>query len=1316
MEGPPAPRKTSVDSRIRSRLALSLLLALGSVAGGHAAPVLSEILAINDAGLLDGDGDTEDWIELCNPDAAPFDMEGYYLTDDPDDLTRWPFPAGSVIGAGAYLIVFASGKTDPPVDELHAGWKLASGGEFLALVAPDGQTIVDSYAPEYPQQYGDISYGLAGDGLLKYFTAPTPGAPNVGGISDPQGLVQFTPPSKTLTATTLVELSSANPAAAIRYTIDGSDPDESSALYAGPLAVNLTTEVRARVYLPGEPPGPVNSASYVKLRGNDVKGFTSPLPIVLIENFGAGPIPDKRAHNPPAGNGGGIQQVPRQPAFLAIFDRGADGVARLADPPDLTTRMGIRVRGSSSAAQPAKKENCSMEAWSATNEDQVDIRPLGLPADNDFLLYAPYHYDRALIRNAWVYESMQLMGHYAPRTRFVEVFINTEGDPLTMSDFAGVFVLLEKVKQSRDRVDIDDFSPDGATGGWLLESNRMDPLPEDSSTQPFNFHTAGPNRIKETPSGGGSGGGDDIPTGYNTFLNFVEPNGYETTRAQRRSIIAWFDTFEDSLYGADFRRPDTGYRRYLDLDSFIDHWIMVNLCRNVDGLQLSTFMYRPSTDGKLHLNPVWDYDRAIDSYDGRDDAVSGMWAQQFLWFPRLFSDPEFAQRAADRWQELRRGVLSTASMHARIDAMAAEITESVAAANFNRWPSSNTPRGGGWPAEIAHMKSWLAARAAWLDDQYLAPPELSPPGGSSAGSVLLSMQAGTRAAIYYTLDETDPRLPDLPGFDLELLAEAVPARGFVPTPANGGPQLGTAWKGGQEPFDDSAWMAGDTGLGFGYPDLAGIDASAMLGVSGSAYLRVPFTVDAAALESLVGLTLNMKYEDGFVAWINGVEVASSNRPAALAWDSTATAVRTDLSAVEFAPFDISAHLDALQPGDNLLAIQVLNSPIDSANVLAMPQLLGRTAATEGPSPTARRYSGPLQLDTSATVTARHFQNGVWSGPVTASYVIGTPADASNLALTELNFHPQGPSPSEISADPTYRDDDFEFLELKNISGTEIDLGGARFVDGIEFTFPIPTVLEPGGYLLIVENAAAFEERYGPGLPVAGVYANKLNNDGEALRLVDLDGGDIFHFIFNDLWHPATDGPGHSLVAADEAGLPGDYGNPASWRPSSAISGSPGRIDGITTFASWLSSKFTASELADPAITGPDVDLNGNGFGTFMSYALGLNLHSAEPSNYPTSQFVSDGGKQYLSYTFRRRMDAPYLDYQVLVSGDLYQWSETTVVFGEIVDNGDGTETITIRDTVAVGESGLRFMRLEVEQLPDGITTYAQWLASQFTPA
>lgn len=124
--------------------------------------VISEFMASNSGGLKDGDGDSSDWIELYNNGPGTVDLGGYFLTDSSSDLTKWAFPAGTAIASGATLLLFASdkGAAGPP-GELHTNFKLAAEGEFLGLVAPNGSTIVDSFAPEYPSQTTNVSYGLS---------------------------------------------------------------------------------------------------------------------------------------------------------------------------------------------------------------------------------------------------------------------------------------------------------------------------------------------------------------------------------------------------------------------------------------------------------------------------------------------------------------------------------------------------------------------------------------------------------------------------------------------------------------------------------------------------------------------------------------------------------------------------------------------------------------------------------------------------------------------------------------------------------------------------------------------------------------------------------------------------------------------------------------------------------------------------------------------------------------------------------------------------------------------------------------------------
>lgn len=123
---------------------------------------ITEFVASNDNSLADFDGDSSDWIELYNPSAAAVDLQGLYLTDEADEPTKWAFPTGAEIEAGGYLVVFASDKdTVMPNGEVHTSYKLSAGGEYLGLIAANGSTVIDAFAPEYPPQTEDVSYGLA---------------------------------------------------------------------------------------------------------------------------------------------------------------------------------------------------------------------------------------------------------------------------------------------------------------------------------------------------------------------------------------------------------------------------------------------------------------------------------------------------------------------------------------------------------------------------------------------------------------------------------------------------------------------------------------------------------------------------------------------------------------------------------------------------------------------------------------------------------------------------------------------------------------------------------------------------------------------------------------------------------------------------------------------------------------------------------------------------------------------------------------------------------------------------------------------------
>lgn len=227
--------------------------------------IISEFMAVNGTGLTDEDGDFSDWIEIYNRGSQPVNLSGWSLTDDPQQLEKWPFPDLS-LGSGQYLLVFASGK-DRQSGQLHTNFKLNRAGEFLGLYNVLEERVMDSVAPGYPEQLSDVSYGRVGSELTFNFLAnPTPGSPNdptlaYAGTAAP---VQFSVAHGFYDQPFTLELSADSPEATIRYTTDGSVPNESyGQLYQEPLRISQTTFVRAVAFRPGFLPAPVNTQSYI---------------------------------------------------------------------------------------------------------------------------------------------------------------------------------------------------------------------------------------------------------------------------------------------------------------------------------------------------------------------------------------------------------------------------------------------------------------------------------------------------------------------------------------------------------------------------------------------------------------------------------------------------------------------------------------------------------------------------------------------------------------------------------------------------------------------------------------------------------------------------------------------------------------------------------------------------------------------------------------------------------------------------------------------------------------------------------------------
>lgn len=384
-----------------------------------------------------------------------------------------------------------------------------------------------------------------------------------------------------------VILSSEPADAKIYYTTDGSMPSKDhGTLYEFRVSIKESSQLMSMAITPEGETSDIAVANYLKVaddfdqdRWNNLEEEHRPsLPIMVIDTMGNGAMPGKGWSQ----TGAGITQVPRKPAIWMLFECDPENENRASissDLPQLATRIGIRQRGSFSSTW--KEKPYSIEAWDGEDDDK-DVSPLGLPEHSDWLLYYPdpgQQKDRTLIYNSFMWALSAKAGRWAPRFRWVEAYINEDGDRLRVSDRRGLYTLVEKVSRGKERLDFKKLSDDGRTGGWQLSINRMDAAyhggwpAKNGVSQPQYFHTAGTNRTLETPPNT-PGRGDDFPQLRRANFNFESPSGYKIKPIQRIAIESWLYKFEDVLYDDErWLDPKEGYQKHIDSADFVDFFI-----------------------------------------------------------------------------------------------------------------------------------------------------------------------------------------------------------------------------------------------------------------------------------------------------------------------------------------------------------------------------------------------------------------------------------------------------------------------------------------------------------------------------------------------------------------------------------------------------------------------------------------------------------------------------------------------------------------------------------------------------------------------
>jgi len=973
---------------------------------------ISEFLASNVSDIVDEDGAHSGWIEIWNPNpSGKVSLANWKLTDG---TTTWTFPAVDVM-PNDFLLVWASGKNRvAPISPLHTSFTLPKAGGYLGLIRPAG-TIASEYAPQYPPQIDDVSYGrdAANPTLTGFYQSPTPGATNNYQGSGVAGKVVIDVPSRTFMTplTVTLSLETADPNAEIRYTTTGAVPIVSSTLYTGPITVSTTQTIRARVFSPGLLPGESGEATYLLLDANS-NNFSSAIPIIVLTNFGAG--------QPPADGD--------QRSYMWVFEPGTDGRARLSNEPTLSTRTVIDRRGSSTLNNP--KYNLNVEARKARDDDDRNITLLGMPPGSDYVFYAPWDFDHALLRNAFAYGLSNSIGRYAPRTRMAEVFIDTDAGALTFTNAAsgnyfGVYNVMEKIRRDPARVNVTklnmyDNGPVAKTGGIIVKVDRKD-AGDSGFVTPHEAPGAGP-----------------LTNGF----AYYQPREIELRAPQRQpqqqEIVSYLTAMDTTSFGANFKDPVNGFRKYVDVPAAIDHHLLNVWPMNVDAMRLSGYLHR-DRGGKIVYGPVWDYDRTLESTDGRDDnpatwrsAVGDQGTDFFnyTWWGRWFQDIDFYQLYIDRWQQLRRNEFSPNAVNALLDSLNNAIGAEAVANDLKRWNQAKRPWTSpftgqaftGQTAEIQRIKDWLQQRANFMDSQWVGPVAAAPNEGPIVPGSTVTLTGPAAATIYYTTDGTDPR-----------------------PPGGGAPTTATQYTG-------------------------------------------PITVDA---------TTRVRARAYNAAWLTNA---------------------------------------AVRIGAN-------NPPLRSA----------------------------------------------WSGRTDVRYSTDAPATAANLVVTEINYHPTDPTPTELAANPLFGDGSFEFIELRNIGNAPIDLANARFTMGVEFEFTGENAisLAPGEYVIISGNPEAFAARYGSKPNVLGSFTGDLDNVGERVVLVGANNETIVDFTYDDAWYPLSDGGGQSLVVYDQTAAAAAFSTPENWRASTAAGGSPGAGEPpfVTTLAASALTATSAQANAEVSANG-----------------------------------------------------------------------------------------------------------------------------------
>ena len=411
-----------------------------------------------------------------------------------------------------------------------------------------------------------------------------------------------------------------------------------------------------------------------------------------------------------------IQRDNRIVAEMTIIQNGKDQLnyADTLKYPNQTKgyagKIGIKYRGNSSFTNSDKKPYSFRTE--TKNGKKQETALLGMGADSDWCLLAPYS-DKSMIRDVLVYKLATPYFEFVPDGVHCELILD--------GTYYGVYILSERVRQGSNRVNIPKpgASDDALTGGYHVEVDRDDEVVYTSIYAPQ--YSDGTSIVNRKIS-----------------FQYKYPDIEDLTNEQKNYLHARINAFENALAASNYQDKQNGYRKYLDVTSFIDYMLSTEFARNVDGYRLSTNLYkhRDSVDPRFKMS-LWDFNLGFGNANYNDGWNSLSWAYNTnnvnpseaqlipFWWYRLLSDPDYVTEMNRRWSLYRRQNYTTENIMHVIDSLTnilnkenAQYRNSLAWPRWNVWVWPNQYVAGSYADEINYMKEWILKRLAFMDANF----------------------------------------------------------------------------------------------------------------------------------------------------------------------------------------------------------------------------------------------------------------------------------------------------------------------------------------------------------------------------------------------------------------------------------------------------------------------------------------------------------------------------------------------------------------------------------------------------------------------